>query len=123
MVTQGSFIHLSCSQPLFSGSTLLFCLDLRRKRLREKINKKEFKQTKAINTFLYIQIFTLALGITPYAIINASQTVDLNSIIAAYVLYCGAYILATIFCVIFIFIPPIYPHVRRKWAAWTSYIE
>ncbi|XP_064406970.1 gamma-aminobutyric acid type B receptor subunit 1-like [Halichondria panicea] len=88
-----------------------------------KINKREFKQTKAINTFLYIQIFTLALGITPYAIINASQTVDLNSIIAAYVLYCGAYILATIFCVIFIFIPPIYPHVRRKWAAWTSYVE
>ncbi len=84
-----------------------------------KINQKEFKQTKAINIFLCIQLFNLALGITPYAIVTASGTVDLISIIAAYVLYCGAYILATIFCVIFIFIPPIYPHVRRKWAAWT----
>ena len=79
------------------------------------IHKSEFKQTKSINTLIYILVIVTMLGIVPYAIIIASGTTDLFPIIAAYVTLSLSYILTAIMCAVFVFLPPIYPVLKKKW--------
>ena len=83
-----------------------------------KVNKVEFKQTKSINALIYILLFVTVLGIAPYAIVTSSQTFDLGSIVTAFVFYSGAFVCASIMCAIFVFLPPIYPNLVRKWRRW-----
>ncbi|XP_064406361.1 gamma-aminobutyric acid type B receptor subunit 1-like [Halichondria panicea] len=79
-----------------------------------KISRKEFKQTKSINMLIYIQLFNFTLGIAPYAIVTASRSFDEGPIIAAYVFYCMTYIIAVVFCIILVFLPPIYLVLRKR---------
>ena len=78
------------------------------------VNRPEFKQTKSINTLIYILVIVTALGVVPYAITIASGTTDLFPIIAAYVTLSISYILTASVCVVFVFLPPIYHVFENK---------
>ena len=79
------------------------------------VNKPEFKQTKSINTLIYVLVFVNIVGLIPYAIIIASGTTNLWTIIAGYVTLSICYILIAIMCAVFVFLPPIYPLLKKKW--------
>ena len=83
-----------------------------------KVNRQEFKQTKSINTLIYILLLVTVLGIAPYAIVAASQTFEHDSIVTAFVLYSGAFVFIAITCAIFVSLPPIYPELQKKWKRW-----
>ena len=79
------------------------------------VNKPEFKQTKSINTLIYVLVFVIVSGLIPYAIIIASGTTDPLPIISGYVTLSICYILCAVLCVVFVFLPPIYPVLKKKW--------
>ena len=79
------------------------------------IRRLEFKQTKSINTLIYILVIVTLLGVVPYAITIASRTTALFPIIAAYVTLSISYILTAIMCAVFVFLPPLYPVLTEKW--------
>ncbi len=101
-------VVLVCYKLLLIGFALFLSVKTR------KISKLEFKQTKSINALIYIQLFNFTLGIAPYAIVTKSLKSNEEAVITAYVLYCVSLILATIFCIIFVFLPPIYPLIQKK---------
>ena len=78
------------------------------------VNRPEFKQTKSINTLIYILVIVTALGVVPYAITIASGTTNLVPIIAVYVTLSVSCILSAIICAVFVFLPPIYPLLKNK---------
>lgn len=78
------------------------------------IKREEFKQTRSINTLIYSLVIVNVFGIVIYVLSIATGTTELLPIISGYVSLCMGFFISVIICVVFIFLPPTFPLLRKK---------
>lgn len=78
-----------------------------------QIPKKEYKHTRATNSLVYVFIIIHAATL-PTNIIFADRT-EKGLVILSYLSICLKNILCVVMCNVFIFLPPVLPHLKSKW--------
>ena len=78
-----------------------------------QIPKKEYKQTKATNSLVYVFIIVYALTVPTYIIFY--NRIEVGLTVLSYLSVCLKNILCIVMCNVFIFLPPVLPHLKRRW--------
>lgn len=78
-----------------------------------QIPKKEYKQTKATNSLVYIFIVIYCLLVPTYIIFQ--QSLDQGLVILSYLSICFKNILCVLMCNLLIFLPPVLPALKERW--------
>ena len=78
-----------------------------------RIHRKEYKQTKAINSLVYVFLIIYALTFPWYVIFVDS--IQLGLVTLSYLSICLKNILCIVMCIFFVFLPPVLPHLSKRY--------